>query len=577
VAGPRQRLVLVTGQFFSDGVLDSQGVGVQRRHTRIGGLVYRSDGSDFIAPTFGRIEAQVVGGTVAFSVDVTDRRPSGPGQVVRVLVGFRDGTGPDWRFVDLVESSPGTWTGGAPVTGDEIEYFVQAVDGGSGGNVAVSTNKGFYYEALPAPPPPTGGLDPDLTGPVGQNGWFTGDVSVVIGAPEDVTVEISVDDGEFVDGAGATIEGDGVHTVRVRASNGGTAILLVPIDGTGPDVQITSPENGARYDLDAEVLADFACPDVGSGAVTCVGTVADGARIDTSSPGTKTFSVTSRDAAGNTTTRSVSYTVVARRRAILFASSRTGNGDIYSVDEGGGGLVRLTAHSAIDAEPAWSPDGTKIAFTSTRNGNVEIYSMNADGSNVQRLTSNSALDLSPAWSPDGSKIAFASNRGNNLDVYVMNANGSNVKRLTTHKDEDLLPTWSPNGQKIAFTSSRTGGTDIYVMNASNGGSQTRLTTSSALDAEPDWSPDGTKIVFSTNRHGHLNFELYSMNATNGSAQTRLTNNSAAETTPSYSPDGARIVFSSTRNGNLELYAMDAAGGAETRVTNNPAIDVTPDW
>ena len=59
-------------------------------------------------------------------------------------------------------------------------------------------------------------------------------------------------------------------------------------------------------------------------------------------------------------------------------------------------------------DPAWSPDGTKIAFTTDRDGNFEIYVMNADGTGQTRLTNNAAADDEPAWSPDGSKIAFTS-------------------------------------------------------------------------------------------------------------------------------------------------------------------------
>ena len=56
----------------------------------------------------------------------------------------------------------------------------------------------------------------------------------------------------------------------------------------------------------------------------------------------------------------------------------------------GSGTRKLTHNARHNAEPAWSPDGRKIAFRSTRNGNREIYVMNADGSGKRNLTRNPA-------------------------------------------------------------------------------------------------------------------------------------------------------------------------------------------
>jgi hypothetical protein len=67
-----------------------------------------------------------------------------------VLVAFRDVTsGPTWRFLDLARGTGSVWGGGASVSGERIEYFVQAVD--RAGNVAVSTNKGLLFAGAPAP------------------------------------------------------------------------------------------------------------------------------------------------------------------------------------------------------------------------------------------------------------------------------------------------------------------------------------------------------------------------------------------------------------------------------------------
>jgi hypothetical protein len=105
--------------------------------------------------------------------------------------------------------------------------------------------------------------------------------------------------------------------------------------------------------------------------------------------------------------------------------------------------TRLTNDPFSNADPAFSPDGGKIAFVSTRDGNHEIYVMNADGINQTRLTNDPAYDGDPAFSPDGSMIAFTSFRNfNNSDIYMMNADGTNQTRLTNNPGFDEKPSWA---------------------------------------------------------------------------------------------------------------------------------------
>ena len=74
--------------------------------------------------------------------------------------------------------------------------------------------------------------------------------------------------------------------------------------------------------------------------------------------------------------------------------------------------------------------------------------MNADGSGLRKLTRGPAYDGNPAWSPDGRKIAF----GRAGEIYVMNADGSGQRNLTRNPARDFAPAWSPDGRKIAFES-----------------------------------------------------------------------------------------------------------------------------
>ena len=89
-------------------------------------------------------------------------------------------------------------------------------------------------------------------------------------------------------------------------------------------------------------------------------------------------------------------------------------------------LQDLSCHSypaEPDRQPAWSPDGGRIAFASDRDENDEIYVMNADGAGQTRLTNTSSDEGLPAWSPYGTRIAFNSSTDDIPDIYVINADG----------------------------------------------------------------------------------------------------------------------------------------------------------
>src|SRR5205085_12050692 len=95
-----------------------------------------------------------------------------------------------------------------------------------------------------------------------------------------------------------------------------------------------------------------------------------------------------------------------------------------------GYFIPLTRGRAFDANPEWSPDGTRIAFDSNRGtssvNDHDLFVINQDGSGLKRLTSSAANDQGPTWSPDGTKIAFISDRAGNDDIWVMNSDGTGL-------------------------------------------------------------------------------------------------------------------------------------------------------
>lgn len=173
--------------------------------------------------------------------------------------------------------------------------------------------------------------------------------------------------------------------------------------------------------------------------------------------------------------------------------------DVWIARRDGSEARRLTDHWEIDDQPAWSPDGTRLAFRSWRaGGEGDIWVMNADGSGLRNLTPDPLPgvtdEMRPAWSPDGSRIAFVSNRGGDVDIWTMRADGTDFRRVTSSPDYDTEPTWSPDGRWIAFRrSAPVVGSDLMVV-AATGGEPRRLALAGE-QRQPSWSPDGSLIAF----------------------------------------------------------------------------------
>jgi TolB protein len=106
---------------------------------------------------------------------------------------------------------------------------------------------------------------------------------------------------------------------------------------------------------------------------------------------------------------------------------------------------------------AWSPGGSKLVYYVERTSNhwQDIYLMDLEGNVLKQLTDMPrAVNEDPDWSPDGTRVVFQSNRDGNFEIYVMDSDGRNQQRITDHPGGDYWPAWRP-GEETAPASEGT--------------------------------------------------------------------------------------------------------------------------
>ena len=195
-------------------------------------------------------------------------------------------------------------------------------------------------------------------------------------------------------------------------------------------------------------------------------------------------------------------------------------GNLFTVPITGGDATQVTSGMAFDAQPRFSPDGTRIVFTSDRSGGQNVWIMSLDGSDTTQVTKGASNRTeSPDWSPDGDYIVASKGgfRGGGLPkLSLYHVDGGSGVQLIGEPDnlKTLGAAFDPSGRYIWYARRTSDWTynaqfpqyQLAVYDRETGENYTR-TSRYGSGVRPTLSPDGRWLVYGTRHDFHTGLRI----------------------------------------------------------------------
>ncbi len=159
------------------------------------------------------------------------------------------------------------------------------------------------------------------------------------------------------------------------------------------------------------------------------------------------------------------------------------NNHIWTVDDKGDQLSKITSMEGTQHEPVWSIDEKWIYFLSGKGGQSHnIWRTSLENKTTEKITIDQLYNFDITFSQSGD-MAFSSNRSGNYDIWLQKEN--TFEQITNHSSIESRPTISPDGKSIAFESLRTGRMNIWQKSLSTS-ELTQLTNEPIGARYPVW-------------------------------------------------------------------------------------------